>query len=67
MARPAIRANIRSDTAVAALWNIMFSFLLTYEAYVMMVPKPSEREKKACPSAVAIALPSIFEKSGLKR
>ena len=33
----------------------------------MMVPKPSESEKKACPRAAAKAWASIFEKSGLKR
>ena len=67
MAMPAMRANIRSETAVAVLWKRMFSFLSTYDAYVIMVPNPRDREKNACPRAAAQAFPVILEKSGLKR
>ena len=43
-AKPAIRANIRSNAAVPSPETRRFSFLLTYEEYTRMVPTPRERE-----------------------
>ena len=67
MAQLASNANMVSEMAVYEDEAAMFSFLLTYEPYVSIVPIPREREKKAWPRAAEHTDASIFEKSGLKR
>ena len=51
MASPAIMANNVSKNDIQADDASMFSCLLTYDAYVSMVPQPMLSEKKACPMA----------------
>jgi hypothetical protein len=67
IARPAIRANSVSNTPVRDDVAMIFSFLLTYDAYVIMVPHPILSEKNAWPSAFSKVSAVTFEKSGLKR
>ena len=63
-AKPASIANIRSKNAVPSPDPSRSSSFFTNEEYVSMVPTPSDREKKDCPIAEVMHLPSILEKSG---
>ena len=47
IAKPAMMANNVSIIAVSLASPVIFSFFLTYEAYVITVPQPMLKEKNA--------------------